>query len=343
MKLGLIARADNRGLGQQTWMFHQHVQPAKTMVIDCPSAKPLPLRMERFPGATVIKGLPRASDFAEWLTGLDVIYTAETPYSHCLFSEAERLGVKTVLHVNPEFLDHIRKPYMPKPTVFACPTAWLWERIPQPKAILPVPVATEHFTPQTADRATQFLHVVGRPAIHDRNGTEDLLLALQSVRSDIAVTITCQEPGYVKQLMSANSIHLPANIKLTVCDADVDNYWDLYTGQHVLIAPRRFGGLSLPMQEACAAGMPVIATAVSPNTDWLPADWLIRSDWTGQFMAHTSVDLYTADHRALAAKIDQLAMDSDYYRDSSTKALGIAKELSWDNLLPEYQRLLSSL
>lgn len=342
MKLGLIARADSRGLGIQTRAVHDHLHPVKTMVINCGSAKPLPLRHDWYPDALWIYGLPKASDFASWLPGLDAVYTAETPYSHSLFSEAERFGVRSVLHVNPEFLDHIRKPYLPKPSLFACPTKWMWERIPQTKELLPVPVATEHFTPQSAQRATNFLHVVGRPAIHDRAGTADLLLALESVHVDINVTITCQETGYVKTLMSAHDIHLPDNITLTVADGDVENYADLYTGHHVMVSPRRFGGLSLPMQEACAAGMPVIATQVSPNTDWLPTDWLVRASYAGEFTAHTLVDLYTVDHLGLADKITELATDHRFFQEASQQALAIAKQLSWEEMTPLYQRLLSS-
>jgi glycosyltransferase involved in cell wall biosynthesis len=340
MRIGLIARADTRGLGIQTRAFHDHMHPAKTLVVNCQSAKPLPIRRDWYPNATWVDHWPRACDYSGWLTNLDVVYTAETPYSHSLFSTARDRGIRTVLHVNPEFLDHMRKPYLPKPTLFAAPSTWMYDQLPGPKALLPVPVATEHFTPQAADRATNFLHVVGRPAIHDRAGTADLLLALESVHTDITVTITCQEPGYVHSLIGADGIKLPDNVELIVADGDVDNYWDLYTGHHVLVSPRRFGGLSLPMQEACAAGMPVIAPAVSPTIDWLPNDWLIPATHAGSFVAHTTVDLYTTDAVALAAKIDQMASDPAYYRDASARALGIAKQLSWAELKPEYERVL---
>lgn len=342
MNFGLIARADSRGLGIQTRAIHDHLNPAKTLVIDCPSAKPLPIRRDWYPNATWINGLPKAHDFAYWLPGLDCVYTAETPYSHSLFEEAHRLGVKTVLHVNPEFLDHIRKPYLPKPSVFACPTRWMFDRIPDPKIVLPMPVDTTKIRPHTADKATRFLHVVGRPAIHDRAGTADLLLALESVRADITVTITCQEPGYVASLISAHGIHLPDNITLNIADGDIDHHQDLYTGHHVLLAPRRFGGLSLPMQEACAAGMPVLATAISPNTDWLPPDWLAPAAHAGTFTAHTSIDLWTVDHHAYAIAVDHIAAHPAYYRQSSERAAAIAKGLSWTELRAEYRRLLSA-
>lgn len=341
MRLGLIARADSRGLGIQTRAVHDHLHPAKTMVIDCTSQKPLPIRRNWYPGATWIRGIPRASDYATWLEGLDVVYTAETPYNHALFDEANKRGIKTVLHVNPEFLDHIRRPHLPAPTLFACPTRWLWERIPNPKIHLPMPVDTSKFEPQAADRAVNFLHVIGRPAIHDRAGTADMLLALENVFADINLTITCQEPGYVQSLIRANNIHLPDNINLTINDGDTQNYWDLYAGQHVMIAPRRFGGLSLPMQEACAAGIPVIATATNPNTHWLPHEWLAPASKVGSFHAHTEVDLYTVDHLALAAKIGQFANNPVFYRESAQRAAGIGKELSWEQLKPAYEKVLA--
>lgn len=312
------------------------------MIVDCPSMKPLPFHPEQFTGdgVSVVHGMPTPTDFARWLPGLDVVLTAECPYHFSLYTIAAQMGIKTVLAVNPEFCDYFRHPNWPQPSLYAAPSTWMYDLLPEPKCLLQVPVATEHFTPQTADKATRYLHVVGRPAIHDRAGTADLLLALESVRSDITVTITCQEPGYVQSLIDANDIHLPDNITLRIADGDRENYWQLYENQHVLISPRRFGGLSLPMQEACAAGMPVLAPAVSPTIDWLPGDWLIPASHAGSFVAHTSVDLYTVDHLALATKIDQIATDHAYYRDASTQALGIAKQLSWEQLTPLYQTVL---
>ena len=117
MKLGLIARADSRGLGIQTKGFYDALRPAKTMVVDCPSANPLPLRRDWYPDATWINGLPNERDLRNWLRDVDVVYSAETGYGQALWSEAERAGVKTVLHVNPEFLD-VRD----RPSLWAAPS-----------------------------------------------------------------------------------------------------------------------------------------------------------------------------------------------------------------------------
>ncbi|WP_156904971.1 glycosyltransferase [Mycobacterium kansasii] len=299
--------------------------------------KPLPLHPEYFPDATVINRLPNDEDCARFMQGLTSVYSAETFYNRRLPIIGRSMGVKTVLHTNPEFLD-----LHDEPTLWAAPSRWLWSTIPNPKVFLLVPVETDRFAPQPADKAVNFLHLIGRPAVHDRAGTADFLRALQYVHSDITVTITCQEPGYVRSLMLSNGIRLPDNIDLHVREGDRADYWDLYTDQHVLVSPRRFGGLSLPHQEACAAGLPVIATHCSPNSDWLPHEWLVSASKVGQFQAKQRIDLYSADHLALAEKITRFANYPVFYREAAERALTIAKSLSWEQLRPLYEKVLSA-
>lgn len=342
MRLGLIARADSRGLGVQTKAFHDHLHPTKTMVVNPSSAKPLALHRDWYPGATWVDGFPTSEDFVSFLEDLDVVYTAELPYDYSLFTLAAERGIRTLLHVNPEFCDKLADPTLPDPTLYLAPTTWLWDRLPDPKKLLPFPVDTEKFRPAPpAHTATRFLHVVGRPAIYDRNGTGDFLLALENVRSEIEVFIRCQQPGYVHSLICTYDIHLPDNVNLRFNGKNQENYWDLYGDQDVLVMPRRFAGMSLPMQEACAAGLPVIAPDISPNNDWLSPEWLVPARRTGSFTARTEVDVYTVDHIALAAMIDRMATDSGFYQRAARAALSIADQRSWKTLLPEYLSVLS--
>jgi glycosyltransferase involved in cell wall biosynthesis len=97
----------------------------------------------------------------------------------------------------------------------------------------------------------------------------------------------------------------------------------------------------LPHQEACAAGLPVISTAVSPQLDWLPSDWLVPASKVGEFRAKQLIDLFTVDHLALAAKISQFACNPVFYRQASEQALGIAKRLSWSELRGLYEKVLA--
>lgn len=337
-RLGLIARADNRGLGIQTWEFAQHMHPDKILVIDVPSVQPLVYRDRFGSDAVTIQGWPQPENFARFLADLDAVYTAETPYNHSLFSIAEQLGVRTVLAVNPEFLDHLDHPNLPKPTVFACPSTWMFDKIPPPKTLLPFPVATERFQPNTATTATNFLHVVGRPAIHDRNGTHAIASALPYIRSEVTITFACQQNGYVEQHL--DGVDVPSNVTVNILGRDCEWYWDNYRDQHVLILPRRFGGLCLPMQEALAAGMPVIMPDVSPNHDRLPDAWLTPAVRDATFdVRGQPIVVHRTDPHDLAKLIDKFACDRDFYNDAKATALMLAKAISWENLKPRYDEL----
>jgi hypothetical protein len=337
MRLGLIARADNRGLGQQTWAVYNNLHPAKTMVVDCPSQQPLPMYFNRFPDAFVVNGLPTADHFREFLHGIDCLYTAETGYNQQLWSIARDMGVKTLLHANYEFLDETDQP-----TVWAAPSLWNIDRWPAGTVHLPMPIETHRFPitnkPGTASR---FLHVVGRPAIHDRNGTIDLLLALQHVTSPIEVTITCQHPGYVGGLINDHSIRTPGNVTLTITPGDTENYWDNYPGYHAMILPRRFGGLCLPANEAIGAGMPVIMPDTDPNNTWLPPEWLIPCTHVGAFRAKQHIDYVRTNPETLATKIDRLAQDEQFYIDAVVKAQALRDRYSWKTLTPLYEQVLT--
>lgn len=340
MRLGLIARGDNRGLGQQTWAYHRNLAPVKTMVVDCPSVKPLPLRLERFPDAQVVKGFPSTHDLERFLEGVDVVLTAECAYNNQLYPMASQRGVKTVLALNYEFLDRTAKP-----SLWAAPSLWHFDDIPGPKVHLPVPVEMERFTFRRRPEITpHFVHIIGRPAVvHgvERAGTLDLLRALRFVRQDMTVTIKCQEPGYVDNLVRQHRIHTPNNVVLRIDSGDVENYWDLYQDGDVMVLPRRWGGLSLPTNEAIAAGMPVLMPDISPNNLWLPKDWLFPAQHGGVFQAKQRIDYYKTDPVVLAAKLDEYAQrkPSSWQADVGR----LQHELSWETLKPRYEEVLSGV
>lgn len=337
MRIGLIARADNTGLGIQTWEFAQHMQPAKTLVVDISHLKRNTHYPDRFPGAHVVRGFPTERQFRDFLDDVDVVFTCETPYGPWLYPMAEARGIPVVLQYNYEFLDLTAG----SPTVLAAPTTWHFNDVDHPNhQRLPVPIATERFPRRDAPAtAARFLHVAGRPAVHDRNGTADLLDALRLVRAPIEVTITCQDRQYVGGLLSSRA--MPANVRLTVKTIDAQNYWDLYAGQDALIMPRRFGGLCLPVNEALGAGIPVIMPDVSPNDTMVPTEWLVPATRTGEFHVRQTIELHTVDHAALADRLDQFATDSAFYRRSTDCAMALADANSWRTLKPVYERVLN--
>ena len=106
-RLGLLARADNTGLGHQTLEFYRHMKPDKTMVVDMTHLKGNHHYPEsRYPGCKVSTALPEGpvtlppEDISEFLEDLDVVFTAESPYSPLLYVRARRRGVLTVCQPN---------------------------------------------------------------------------------------------------------------------------------------------------------------------------------------------------------------------------------------------------
>lgn len=341
MRVGLIARADSRGLGIQTKAFYDHMHPAKTLVVDCPSVQPLPVRRDWYPDG-VWTGIPTMSDIEDFLEDVDVVFTAETGYTPALWDIAEKRGIKTVLQANFEFLDR-----SDRPSLWVAPSLWRFDEWPEGAVHLPVPVEVERFPPAVLPQLpTRLLHIVGRPTLDRktdlcRNGTIDFLTALQHVTLPVTVTIRCQHETYVNELMARHGIRVPDNIDLRVIPGDTPNYWDNYEGQHALIMPRRFGGLCLPANEAIAAGIPVIMPDIDPNNTWLPKEWLVPASQVGAFRAKQVIDLYAVDPIMLSVKIHQILTDAQWYEQAKRRAQKLRWRLSWDALKPYYEEVLA--
>jgi len=350
MRVGLIARPDNSGLGNQTWELFRHLNPAKTLVIDLSCIADendhcnKRAYLERFPGAQVHRGLTPTPDvIEEFLADLDVIFTAETFYTYDLLHRANYRGVKTILQYNYEFLAHLRDPTLPRPTLFAAPSLWRYfDTRLHAKVHLPVPVATDRFSPNPAPPPTArtFFHPVGRPAIYDRNGTQDVVAALSHVRSEITMVFGCQRPGHVEGLLAEHAV--PANVTVEI-RPPCDEYWHNYQGIDAVVLPRRYGGLCLPANEALGAHVPVLMPDIDPNNRWLPSSWLMPARTFTEFQAANTIQVYRVAPEVLAARIDTWATDAGAYAEAVCRADRLAQIYSWDTLRNQYHNVLGSV
>ena len=264
MKIGLVARADSTGLGVQTMEFFHHMSVKKVLILDLCNFgdKNLVLFPERFLNENgtlsgrVFQGIPDSEVLDWFLEDLDVVYTAETPYNYELFRKAEERGVKTILHMNPEFNYYHFNQVAPRPSAIALPTHWKKDEVSLSTHVLPVPVAAERFTDRGSEeregKIVHFLHVVGHPAIHDRNGTRDLIAALSHVTQPMTITFTCQKKDYVWDLMKevaglSGILDFPNDVVVINDPVTYENYWDIYSSAEfdALVMPRRYGGLCL--------------------------------------------------------------------------------------------------
>lgn len=367
LRLGAICRADNSGLGIQTFEFYRHMRPAKTMIVDISKLngnQQYPQRYEERGGSLFIKGFPTASDIDGFLQDLDVVFVAEAPYNYYLYDRARELGVKTAVQYNYEFFDWFIHSDYPKPDMLIAPSKWHFADINAwvnhtnqhtgasiRHVYLHCPVNREVLIQRKITKARTFLHVVGKSAAYDRNGTETVIDASRYLTTDAEILIHFQaEQGLGHQSTSTISDYVQRlekngnQDKVTIEQFELREYQDVYKEGDVMVLPRRYGGNCLPMGEALSVGMPVIMTDISPNNSFLPPSWIVPAQKIGQFEPRTVIDIYGSDPRALAAKIDEFYnMSERQMLVENQRAGSLAQSISWEVMKPEYDAALRAL
>lgn len=358
MRIGLVARADNSGLGMQTWEFYNHMKPYKTMVVDMTDHNGNRIYPERYPDAVFTRGLPTNGDIEEFLQDLDVVFVAEAPYNYYLYQRARELGVKTAVQYNYEFFDWFMYPHFPMPDMLIAPSQWNYSRVQLfcevnniKHVYLHCPINRVKLPFQKRDSYKTFLHVAGRAAAHDRNGTMTVIEAAKYLETDAKILLHFQgQQGIGHQVTHTISDYAEMvdlhNQKgnIIVRHQEIDNYEDIYKGGDVLVLPRRYGGNCLPMNEALSVGMPVIMPAISPNSDFLERSWLVPAYKDGEFKPRTTIDIYAVPPQDLAKKIDEFArMNHEQALAHNSIANTLAETIDWSELRGEYVKTLEAL
>jgi glycosyltransferase involved in cell wall biosynthesis len=290
---------------------------------------------------TRINGFPTDAQVMAWLRSVNVVVTCEIFYNPRFVEMARSAGVKTINQYNWEFADYLRQPELPLPDKLVAPSKWMLEearRLWGSKVeYLPTPVFIDDFEEIKAANyertgKKRFLHIMGRQAINDRNGTQDLLQAMRYSGEDFELVIKAQ---------SGNVENRYNDPRITIDTSNPANEIELYRDFDALILPRRYGGQCLPMTEALCAGMPVLMTDISPNNKILPPHWVVKAAPTGRFMTRTWIDMYTVDHATLGQRLD-FAAKKDLRGDKvMAYNLGYSEfsnhelELRWEQLIRE--------
>lgn len=334
MNIGIIGRADRTGLGVETEEFVRHFPEARVLIAKMPvrEAENRPyydLNLENLPNAQVCELPLTRRQIVAFLTGLDILFTIETPYNAETFKIAREMGVKTVLRVNFEWLEK----YQSNPDLFLAPSLWRFGEYPEPKAYLPFPIATDRLPFKVRKKAKTFVHLAGNcKAGYDRNGTDAFLKAIPLVKNqNIKFIIKSQVP-----------IDSLRDKRVKVIVQDLDNYWENWEGEgDVLVMPRRYAGQSLPLNEAMASGLAIMATDMSPQNEFLPKKLLIPVRDTKTIAIKQLVEVAELNPRDIASKIDEIAeTDIEIY---SRISHHIAQQWSWDNLKPKYLKIFNNL
>lgn len=306
MRLGIIARSDNTGLGNQTRELVYMLNPTKIMLINSTSFNRNKQHPEWYNGYDLhpVRGFPKHGDITSFLRGLDVVLTCETFYSNQFIDLARRVGVKTVLQYNYEYLDHLNRSDFALPDVFLGPSLWNFDHMTElfgsKTNVTYLPPPTDHTLfnkvreNNLSKNHNRILHIGGKAASEDRNGTKSVIDMLKYSEEDFQVVVRTQTPLDIKC----------DDPRLVIDNTDSESREDMYDGFDAMILPRRYAGLCLPMNEALMSGLPVFMTDISPNNKILPQEWLVKSNKIGILKTRAVLDVHAADPKSLARMVD---------------------------------------
>ena len=334
MRVGSLCFATNSGLGILAKSFFDAGVVTDVMVVSHGRHK---THKEWYPQSEEITNLRGNDDrqrMIDFAANCDVMLFFETPFIWNLIDDCRHIGVKTALMVMHECLHS--KVWQHKPDLFLCPSLLDLEVIDKSHSgcmqmFLPVPV---EYPWRQRERARVFVHNSGHGGLKGRNGAAELLEAWQYVKSPAQLIVRSQA-----------NINAPKsgldNVKMMIGTVPHDQ---LFNEGDVFVFPEKFNGLSLPLQEARAAGMLVMCGDRFPMNTWLPREPLIPVQ--GYIKERIST-IYPEYDRALFDPRDIAATIDAWYDKNisgySSDGLAWAYNNSWAVLKPRYITALEKL
>jgi len=306
-KVGSIVLATEQGLGYLAKDFYDNG------VINVVYVHPHSTRkshLEWFPN--------RVNSIEELLDQCESLLFFETPFEWKVIVRAREKGVRTVFM--PMF-ECTRYPLPYQPDLVISPSLLDQKYYPDSEFIqVPVDVNWRLRT-----KAEVFVHNAGNGGLGGRNGTRELLEAMQYVKSPIKLIVRSQIP--ITEYTDPRIFY----------EYNVDRK-DLWNDGDVFIFPEKFNGLSLPLQEAFASGMLVMCGNRFPMNTWLPKEPLIPVDHYTKEKIAVEFECAQFDPKIIAEKIDEW-----YNKDITQFSLDgrdWAKNNSWKKKREIYKKLL---
>jgi hypothetical protein len=311
MNVGSIVLATDQGLGYLAKSFFDHG------IINYVLIRPHSSRInhwEWYPREFVVHSRE------ELIEKCDSFLFFEEVFEWKIIPEAREKGKKTALM---PMYECTRYPLPYVPDLILSPSAIDSQYYPDSqRCTVPVDVPWKLRT-----EAKVFVHNAGNGGIGGRNGTRELIQAIPLIKAPIKLIIRSQQP-----LPLIDDPRVEVQIG-TVPEAE------LWSTGDVFIFPEKFNGLSLPLQEAFASGMVVMAGDRFPVNEWLPKEILIPVDSYKKERIAIEFDSAQYTAQAIASTIDAW-----YGRDItelSHKGKEFGEQNSWHNLKEKYAEALS--
>lgn len=323
MRIGSLVYATEQGLGVLARSFYRAGVLSEVLVVE---HQHWPNHFEWYPKAerTPIHPVDQRA-VNRILSRVDAMLFFETPFNWDLIRQCHVAGVKSILmpmyECMPKTLPH-------KPDKIINPSLLDQQYYPE-GVFLPVPV---EYTWRQRTKAEVFVHNAGHGGLKSRNGTGVLLDAMRYVKSPLKLILRSQK--------SLQWDARDPRIEVRVGNFPFDS---LYSEGDVFVFPEKFNGLSLPLQEARAAGMLVMCGDRFPMNTWLPTEPLVpvhhyeRNCVSGRCL---EFDEAIIEPEAVAKKMDEW-----YGRDITEYSLSgnvWAESMSWENLKPRYLKEIAS-
>lgn len=343
MNIGTIAFATDQGLGYLAKDFYDHGIVTHPMLL---SHGRRPDHFDWYPDGTerlpTHRGERSIEAFKQYLSNksIDRMLFFETPFNWDFIRVCREAGVKSFLMPMHECMPAVLPD---KPDVWLCPSDldsdWAFShengKTTPPTLSLRLDVPVPDWVPyRQRERARVFVHNAGNGGLKGRNGTEEVIRAWRLLNSEAKLILRAQDAS-VLSLASENK-----NITIVPHHVPAE---ELYAEGDVFLFPERFNGLSLPLQEARAAGMLVMCGNRFPMNRWLPTEPLIPvHDYTDDRCAGHLASFVNANIRPqdIAKKVD-FYFDSDISTYSRT-AIDWRECMSWERLKPEYLKVLEA-
>lgn len=358
MRVGSLVYATDQGLGYLAKAFYDHGVVTDVFVVE--HAHHINRHREWYPSAPScpIKKLGRERrDVEKFIDSVDVLLFFETPFDWGLIEYARMKGKRTFLMPMYECTP-AKLPA--EPDFFLCPSLLDLRYFPKRSCFIPVPIEVKAtcrrcsglgFVPIVDDnsklcphcqglgttdgwklrtKAEVFVHNAGHGGLRNRNGTGELIDAMKYVKSPIRLILRSQ-----KRLQWAVEYK---RVEVRIGTAARE---ELYEEGDVFVFPEKFNGLSLPLQEAYASGMLVLATDRYPNNQYLPHTPLIPSAGSTEQRIGPAYNVFNeaiVRPQDIAAKIDEWHGRSIESYSQLGRIWG--EGYSWSALKPRYLEVL---
>lgn len=316
--IGSVVLATDQGLGYLAKSFYDHG------IIDKVYIQPHSSRPSHKDWYKEEDIVARPED----LLDCDALLFIETPFHWKLIVQAREKGIPTTLIPMYECTPY-PLPYEPDNIIVS---SGLDLKYYERGVFIPIPVEVPW---RLRKKAKVFVHNAGNLGIGGRNGTKEVVEAMQYVESPVQLLLRSQVPlnlPYKKNI----SVKIGKNARIHISEGhQVPS--ELFYGD-VFLFPEKFNGLSLPLQEAYASGMLVMAGDRFPMNAWLPKEPLIPvSHYTKERIA---VEFQCAQYnpKTIAKTMDEW-FGKDI-KDFSLKGKEWAESVSWSKLKPHYLKII---